>query len=345
MRVLAGDIGGSNARLAIVDIDDREVRVSRHRTARSADYPGLTPIVREFLAAEGTSVDAAGIGIAGPVVDGSVNASNLPWRVSEAALARETGLRPMRLLNDLEAIALGVGRLRAEDLVTLQAGEPAEAGTRAVIAAGTGLGEATLVREGADWRPVASEGGHCSFAARSDDEWAIRRALAAQFGHVSSERLVSGPGLLGIYRILAAQPGSRESDSVRAEVDRGGAMVVSRRGVERSDPLCSRALDVFISAYGAVAGDLALTVLATGGVYVAGGIAPAIVSRLADGAFMHAFCDKGRLGQLLARVPVHVVMNTSVGLIGAALAAFDHGARAGTAAGQPPTSPERTGPH
>lgn len=343
MRVLAGDIGGSNARLAIVDIDRDTVRIARHHIARSADYPALTPIVRQFLDGERVQVEAAGIGIAGPVVNGTVRASNLPWRVSVAELMRDTGLARVRLVNDLEAIALGVDRMGAADLVTLQPGEAVETGTRAVIAAGTGLGEATLVREGDGWRPVASEGGHASFAARSEDDWLIRRALAAQFGHVSSERVVSGPGLLGLYRILAAQPDAHESAAVRAEIEREGAVVVSRRGTDRSDALCVRALDVFIDAYGAVAGDLALTVLATGGVYVAGGIAPAIVGRLTEGAFVRAFRDKGRLGQLLARVPVHVVMNTGIGLIGAALAAFDAGARPAAAAATAPPSAKRTG--
>lgn len=323
MRVLAGDVGGTNARLAIVDIGRGGIRVDDARNYSSRAYPGLAPIVREFLAAVGTSVDRACFGVACPVVDGDCTTPNLPWTVSARRLAGELSIPNLRVINDLDAIGYGIARLDPTDLVTLQNGTPVEHGVIGVIGAGTGLGQAYLVWENGAYRPRASEGGHASFAATTDDGWALHRWLAARHGHVSVERVLSGPGLVSIYEFLAERDPARARDAVHDEVRREGGAAVSRHALHGDDSLCGEALAMFAHAYGAQAGDLALTVLATGGMYVVGGIAPRIVDELARGDFMAAFRDKGRLSALLARIPVHVVMNESIGLFGAAVAATE----------------------
>jgi glucokinase len=321
--VLAGDIGGTNARLAVVRIERRTIAVEEMRGYASREFPGLAPIVRDFLARVGNGLDRACFGIACPVVEGECETPNLPWTVSARRLAVEIGIPRTRVINDLDAIAFGIERLGTGDLVTLQEGVPAEHGVIGLIGAGTGLGQAFLAWDGARYRTYASEGGHASFAARTALEWELQRDLEARYGHVSCERILSGPGLVNIYRFLASREDAREHPTVHQDVERDGAAAISRHALAATDPLCGTALDIFASAYGAQAGNVALHVLATGGMYVVGGIAPAIVEKLRDGTFISAFRDKGRMEDLLARIPVHVVMNGNVGLFGAAVAAVD----------------------
>ena len=324
MRVLAGDIGGTHARLAVVDIDKGHLRVVRIRSYDSASFAGLVPIVRDFIArADDEKLERACFGIACPVSDGECETPNLPWKVSVRELAVAIDVHGTRVINDLHAAAFGIARLDPEDLMTLQEGRAARHGVIAIVGAGTGLGQAFLVWDGARYRTLASEGGHASFAPRNELEWGLQRSISLQFGHVSCERVVSGPGLVSAYEFLAARDGTNGDPQVHAEVAEEGAPAVSRHALGRSDGLCVAALDLFVSAYGAHAGDLALDVLATGGVYVVGGIAPAIADKLRDGIFMTAFRDKGRMEDLLVRIPVHVVMNPNVGLLGAAVAASE----------------------
>jgi glucokinase len=321
--VLAGDIGGTNARLAVVRIERRTIAIEEMRGYASREFPGLAPIVRDFLARVGNGLDRACFGIACPVVEGECETPNLPWTVSARRLAAEIGIPHTRVINDLDAIAFGIERLGPGDLVALQEGIPVEHGVVGLIGAGTGLGQAFLAWDGARYRTYASEGGHASFAARTALEWELQRDLEARYGHVSCERILSGPGLVNIYRFLASREGAREHPTVRRDVARDGAAAISRHALAETDLLCRTALDLFAGAYGAQAGNLALHVLATGGIFVVGGIAPAIVEKLRDGAFITAFRDKGRMEELLARIPVHVVMNGNVGLLGAAVAAVD----------------------
>ena len=349
MRVLAGDIGGTHARLAVVDIDDRRVQLVREARFPSADYPSLAPIVQEFLRPASELPLRAAFGVAGPVTDGRTATPNLPWTLDERSLAREIGIPHARLLNDLDAIARGIARLDSRDMITLQAGAPDDSGVQALIGAGTGLGEAFVVREGRRVRTRPSEGGHTSFAPHTALERELLASLAAEFGHVSSERVISGPGLVNIYRFLAARASDRVQAAVHDAVENEGAAAISRHGLDGSDALCVQALDVFAGAYGAKAGNLALTVLATGGVYIVGGIAPAIVKKLVDGTFLAAFRDKGRLSEMMQRMPVRVVMNDDVGLYGAAIAAAEDDARttdaprAPTAGGAPPSIASNAG--
>lgn len=323
MRVLVGDIGGTHARMAVVDITRRGIGVVHSRTYPSRGYPALGPIVREFLAEVEGGLERACFGVACPVVAGDCETPNLPWTVSASRIAAEIGIPRTRVINDLDAVAYGIARLETRDVVTLQVGERVEHGVIAIIGAGTGLGQAYLVWEGGRYRPRASEGGHATFAASHALEWELDRFLAARHGHVSFERILSGPGLVSVYRFLAEREPARVAPAVRDEVALEGAAAVSRHGLAGTDGLCRDALSLFAGVYGGQAGNLALTVLATGGVYVAGGIAPRILDALRDGTFLAAFRDKGRLGTLLSRIPVHVVTNQNIGLFGAAVAATD----------------------
>jgi glucokinase len=326
MRVLAGDIGGTNARLAILEVGPgpdavRPVQEQRYPTQGA---PGLAPLVLRFLTDVGTVPERACFGIAGPVVDGECRTPNLPWTVNARALGADIRIPHTEIINDFRAVGYGLARLGPSDLVTLQPGTPDAHGTIALIGAGTGLGEGFLVWDGTRHRVHSSEGGHVNFAARDPLEWGLRNALLDEYGHVSYERVLSGPGLVRLYRYLADTGFAAEQAAVRREMEaEDPAAVVSRHGLAGDDALAVKALDLFASAYGSQAGNLALTVLATGGVYLAGGIAPKIVAKLADGEFLASFCRKGRLSDLAARIPVHVIVSPDVGLIGAAVCAAE----------------------
>lgn len=322
MRVLVGDIGGTSARLGIVDIDAKAVRLIEQRRFASRDFDGLAPIVQAFLTGVEDVPDRACFAIACPVIDGKCSTTNLSWEIDVRALSDRIGIPRTDIINDLHAVGHGVQRLTPQDLVTLQAGEPQARGVVGVIGAGTGLGEAFVTWNNDAYLVHSSEGGHVSFAAQNELECRLRNWLASTVGHVSYEHIVSGPGLVRIYEFLVEGGEADEQAHVRVEMERDDpATVISRHALAHTDPLCERALDVFATAYGAQAGNLALTVMATGGVFVAGGIAPRIVPKLRDGAFMTAFRDKGRLSDVLARVPVKIITNPHVGLIGAAIAA------------------------
>ena len=322
MRVLAGDIGGTNARLALVEIHGPETRVLQEQRFCSRDFAGLAPMVQRFRAETRTEPERACFGVAGPVIDGQCRGTNLPWTINERELAGAIGISRTTLINDLAAVGHGIGLLGAADLETLQPGEAVQHGAIAVIGAGTGLGEGFLVWDGSRYRVQASEGGHVDFAPRDDLEWRLFQALRGELAHVSYERVASGPGLVNIYRHLRAAGLIPEASAVRAEAEREDpAAVIVRHALADADALCSKALDVFVSVLGAQAGNLALTVLALGGVYLAGGIAPRIVAQLKAGPFLPSFRSKGRLSGLLTRMPVRVIMNPNVGLLGAAAVA------------------------
>jgi glucokinase len=318
--VLAGDIGGTSARLAIVD-DGGTLRIVRQHVYESGKFPGLVPIVREFLAAGREPIAAACMAVAGPVAHGEAVTANLPWVIRARELADAAGA-PVELINDFAAVGWGIPRLGPDALRTLQPGQPEPRGPIAYLGAGTGLGEGFMVWGGDRYLVMPSEGGHGDFAAQDDVEWAIQRHIARRHGHVSYERVVSGMGLANIYRALVDELGRPEAPAVREEIEKGDdAAAISRRALEGRDPTCVEALDRFVRVYGAEAGNHAMRVLATGGLYVAGGIAPKILPRLEDGAFLRAFTDKGRYTDFCRRVPVHIIVDTKVGLLGAAACA------------------------
>jgi glucokinase len=323
--ILAGDVGGTNVRLALFESEDGRLVSREEARFPSREEAGLERPVEAFL--RGRSVEGAGFGVAGPVRHGRCEATNLPWVVDAAILARRLGLRRVALVNDLYANALGIFELADSDFAVLNAGVADPEGNAALIAAGTGLGEAYLVRSGGRLVPQASEGGHASFAPRGPVEVDLLRHLQRKWSHVSVERVLSGPGFAELYAFERARAGVPEPDWLSAEIAREGdpAPAVTRAGLSERDEVAGRALERFLSIYGAEAGNLALKVLATAGVWVGGGIAPKMLPKIQDGTFFGAFCDKGRLAPVLARIPVKVITNDRCALLGAARAGAEAG--------------------
>ena len=320
--ILAGDVGGTKTALALFEVRRRALAVVREGVLPSQGFAALADAIRQFLAdGPSTSIDAACVGVAGPVIDGRCAATNLPWVVDEASLAECVSTRRVKLVNDLEATGHGILGLKPSALATLQAGARRKA-TMALIAAGTGLGEVLLVWDGRRHRVVGSEGGHTDFAPRTELESELLRFLRREFGRVSYERIVSGPGLYNIYRFLLATGGAPEAEWIRSRMEAGDpSAVVGEAALDNRDPRAVQALDLFVSIYGAEAGNLALKALAVGGIFVGGGIAPKIRPKLEDGTFVTAFRDKGRMGEMMASIPVHLVLEPRTALLGAAAVA------------------------
>lgn len=314
--ILAGDIGGTKTILALFDAPGRTVA---ERIYPSRDHAGLGEIAFRFLSETGLTARRACFGVAGPVKNGICRTTNLPWIVDAAQLAADLGIRSVELINDLEATGHGIPSLAEADLVTLNEGAPDAVGNAALIAAGTGLGEAGLYWDGREHRAFASEGGHAGFGPRDDLEIELLRYLLGRFGAVSWERVVSGPGLHHIYLFLRDSGRGEEppwlADRLRLE---DPPEVISKAALEGSSPLCVGALDRFVSLYGAEAGNLALKVMATGGVFVAGGVAPKILPKMKEPRFLEAFFSKGPMRPLLEAIPVRVILNEKTALIGAA---------------------------
>lgn len=317
--ILAADIGGTNARVALFRRGQRApILVQTYRTDA---WSCADDVLRAFCATHSAALSSACVAVAGPVADGRCQAVNLPWPVDAAALAGAVGLPDVALVNDLEANARGVLVLAPHELAVVNRGRFVAGGTRAVVSAGTGLGEAALWWDGEQYRAIAGEGGHADFAPRTEIEIALFRFLAEEYGHVSYERVCSGQGLVNIYRFfrqayssLSARPTGEPAPSPAA---------ISAEAAADSRSIGALALDLFMSIYGARAGNVALAFMATGGVYLGGGMAPKLVERFADGPFMRAFVDKGRFSSLLASVPVRVVLNEHTALLGAATIASE----------------------
>ena len=341
MTVLAGDIGGTNSRLAIYDVPAtglRGVKPIFEQTYPSAAHPSLDGIAEKFLTAAAGAVGArAGVdsgcfGIAGPIEHNICRATNLPWVVDGNALAQKLGIARVVLVNDFHAAALGVTAVEAHELVALGGDVRVAQGPMAVLGAGTGLGQAFLLWSAAQnrYQVVPSEGGHVDVAARTPLEHGLVAFLTGKYGRVSCERVLSGRGLVDAFKFLSEEPACRglirpETAAALSAGDNDPAAEISRRAIAGTDPLCEMALALFCSVLGAVAGNLGLMVLATGGVYVAGGIAPRILPFLQRGGFREAFDRKGRLHTLVERIPAYVVTHAQPGLLGAALVASDLG--------------------
>jgi glucokinase len=316
--ILAGDVGGTKTVLAVLD-PAKGMSIVREAILPSREIESLESAVEAFLlGAPRLKVSAACVGVAGPIVDGHCVGTNLPWEIHERRLAVAANA-PARLVNDLEAAAHGVLTLPHEKFLVLQAGTPKPGGNMALIAAGTGLGQAYMVPDGQGYRVVPSEGGHADFAPRDELQVDLLRFLRAEFGHVSWERVLSGPGLANVYRFLQTRAGHAAPDWLRERLQREDhGVVVGEVGLSGRDPVCAEALDLFVSIYGAQAGNLALETLALGGLVVGGGIAPKIRAKLSAGPFMTAFSAKGRLDSLLSSVPVKVALDPRAPLWGAA---------------------------
>jgi glucokinase len=307
--ILAGDIGATKTRLGIFTA--RSASPAATATYVTAEFERPAELIESFLSTVGLRPERASFGVAGVVVGRRVPRINLPWDIDAAELERELGLPEVLLVNDVEANARGILALGDGDLAVLHAGAADAAGTRAVVSAGTGLGEAALWWDGTRHHPAASEGGSAAFGPSSQLEVELHRFLAAERGRVNWGHLCSGPGLRNIYRFLAGggEAPAPPAIAAAAEADPGS--------------VARAAVDLFVSIYGARAGDVALSYGATGGVYLGGGIAPKLLPRLLEGGFMRAFLAKGRLGSFVRRIPVRVVLNADAALIGAALYAGD----------------------
>jgi glucokinase len=326
--ILAGDIGGTNARLAYFQPQNGRFQLVSERVFPSRDHRGLGEIVTQFLDESGTRPEAACFGIAGPVRNGRVETSNLPWVIEQSVLANQIHLAATLLINDLEASAWGIGALGIEDLVTLNPGAGSVAGNQAVVAPGTGVGEAGLFWDGSRHHVFACEGGHTDFAPRGELQIELLRFLATKFGHVSYERILSGPGLVNVYEFLCASGCGKESAELSAAMEAGDpAAAISQAALTGKDSLAGKALDLWIAVYGAETSNLGLKIMSTGGLFLAGGISPKILPKLKGSLFMEVFLDKGRMRPLVEAMPVHVVTNEKAGLLGAARCAAVRGFR------------------
>ena len=317
--ILAGDIGGTHTRLAFLEDKSGRLTSVIEETFPSREYASLETVLQRFIAAHPFTTTCACFGIAGPVWHGRSDATNIPWVVDSTLVARELGLKSVGLINDLEANAWGIASLEARDFVVLNQGAANASGNAAIISAGTGLGEAGLYWDGRLHRPFATEGGHADFAPRNRLEVELLEYLLKQFPRVSYERVVSGPGLVNIYRFLRDSGRGSEppwlAEQMAAE-DPGA--VISQTGLAGKSELSAQALDLFVALYGAEAGNLALKILATGGVFLGGGIAPKIVQKLQEPVFLNAFTAKGRMQPMLQAMPVRVILNDKTALLGAA---------------------------
>lgn len=324
--ILAGDIGGTKTNLALFVQRGEELQQVRQNSFRSRDFSTLEEIVQRFLGDPPQDVEAACFGIAGPVREGNAQATNLPWLVDAEQLSRILRFGRVTLINDLEATAHGIAFLNREEFCELNPHAGGEKGNAAVIAAGTGLGEAGLYWDGRRHRPFACEGGHADFAPRNEREMELLRFLQKEFTRVSYERVLSGPGLHNIYRFLRDTGAGTEPSWLAEQLNTADPpAVISRFALEQKSELCVEAIDLFVSIYGAEAGNLALKLLSTAGVYVGGGIAPKILDKLLAGTFLEAFLAKGRMRPLLEAMPIRVILDDKAALRGTARCAALHG--------------------
>jgi glucokinase len=323
--ILAGDIGGTKTNIALFASEPgARPKLIREQSYASTEHSGLEQILSHFLTeSPGTSLHSACFGIAGPVIAGRCETPNLPWVIEAKALREKFSLPRVTLINDLEALAEGIPALQGDELATLNPGTPVGSDLQpgAVIAAGTGLGMAILQPVAGQWIPAASEGGHMDFAPRNPQEMALLGFLLSRFEHVSTERVVSGPGLLAVYDFLVAraqlQPNADLARAIASNAAEAPALI-SNAALAKQCPVCASALDLWVECYAATAGNLGLLALSAGGMYLGGGIAPKILNKLQEPAFLNAFTSKGRLSSVLQRMPVHVILNPKTPLLGAA---------------------------
>ena len=322
--ILAGDVGGTKVHLALYNFEGGQLRWLRDQKYPAADFPSLDVAVQEFLGQDSKckpEIVAACFGCPGPVRDGRLKLTNLPWTLDARELAKSLDIEHIFLINDLEANGYGIPELAPESISTLQTGIAGAIGHRGLIAAGTGLGEALLIWDGKSRHtPVASEGGHCDFAARTDREVALLEYLRRTLkGRVSFERVVSGLGLRNVYSFLKDEVKMDEPDWLRKRLESEDPnAVIGSCAEDGSSELCHETMQIFAAAYGAETGNIALKILATGGMYLGGGIAPKILKTLQNGAFLQAFADKGRLQPVLEAIPVRVILDDTCALLGAA---------------------------
>lgn len=319
--LIAGDIGGTKTDLAIYSRESGPHKILAQTEVHSADYRSLQAMVREFLSQAKMSVDVASFDVAGPVINGHVKTTNLPWVLDESTLAQDLNLKAAHLINDLEAVARAVPTLRAQDTITINKGEPVANGPIAILAPGTGLGESFLTWDGSGYIAHTSEGGHSDFAPTDERQTRLLRYLLPRFGHVSVERVCSGIGVPNIYEFLRDEEKIPErpevGQSIASAEDHTKAIVDAAFDPQHPSELCLATVDLLVSMLASEAGNLALKVLATGGVYLAGGIALHLVKLLQKPQFVQTFTRKGRFKDLMQRMPIHII-TTRAALVGAA---------------------------
>jgi len=322
--VLAGDIGGTKTNVGLFVMGKKRPKPLVIESFASREAPHLENLVDRFLKSHPAPISSACFGIAGPVINGRCKTTNLPWVVSETLLQRRFHWRHVRLLNDLGATALAVPLLRRSERVSLKKGKMQKKGTLALLSPGTGLGQAMLAYQDGEYVPLSSEGGHVSFSPTAEREIDLWRYLRKKFGHVSVERVLSGPGLVNIYSWLRDSGRFKEPLWLKALMKEGdAAKAISESALRKKQALCVESLRFYVSMLGSAAGNLALTSMAVGGVYLGGGIPPKILPAMKQGVFLKTFTAKGRFSDLLSRIPVHVIVNDKAALLGAAHAAFE----------------------
>ena len=320
MKVLAGDVGGTKTSLAVFEVDGTRLEMLALEKYPSQQYGSLDEVVRQFIEAQGHRYDWGSFGIAGPVRNGRAETTNLPWLVDAKRLTNELGFRKVWLMNDLEANAWGISALEEKDFCVLSEGKPDPAGNASIISAGTGLGQAGLYWNGEQHRPFASEGGHSDFAPHSDLEIALLQYLKRTHHHVSWERVVSGTGLVNIYKFLCAYRDSETPAWLAGEMQAGDqAAAISKAAQASRCPVCTETLELFVHLYGVEAGNQALKIMSTAGVYLGGGIAPKNLDLFREGLFLKGFWSKGRMEPLMRDMPVKVILNDRTALYGPAV--------------------------
>ncbi len=319
---LVGDIGGTKTNIAVIDSNNNSYKIVLEKSYLSKNHDSLRTIVKEFIEEnKNLNLTCACFGVAGPVKDGLCDATNLPWLVDSKKISEVLNLKSSQvsLLNDLEAAAYGIETLEEKDVFVLNQGTEQKNGTRCLLSAGTGLGESIIFWDGKGYRPSPSEGGHTDFASRNKIEIDLLNYLINKYGRISYERILSGPGLLNIYSFFKDTAYQNTPpwllERLKAE---DPSAVISDVAMSKKDECCEKALELFVSVYGAEAGNLALTSLSTGGVYIGGGIAPKILNKLKEGAFIQSFTNKGRLSVMVSHMPVKVILNEKMPLLGCA---------------------------
>ena len=316
--ILAADVGGTKTNVGFFGIQSGKLVCVAEETYQNERYKNLTQILGLFIKEEAHQATSACIGVAGPVQNGRCVVTNLPWTVDATEIRKSLAIEHVAVLNDLEATAHSLDHLEADQLLELHAGNPSVGGNRAVIAAGTGLGEAGVYWNGSEYEPFASEGGHSTFGPRNKIELALADFLIEQYGHASWERVVSGPGIVNNYRFLLKQNHRRANADIAERIENEGAAAIANAALNHTCEICEQALNLFATLYAAEAGNLALKVFATGGVYIGGGIAPQILPKLRTPEFLAAFADKGRMRALLEDIPIRVITTNRAAMIGAA---------------------------
>jgi len=326
MIVIAGDVGGTNSRFRLCECKDKKISEIYSKTYRSSEYKEFTDIILKFIKESKINLNdlySACFAVAGPVVNKSIEVTNLPWFISEADLQDKLQNKKIRLLNDFSANAYGVETLVTEDIYTLQSGIKNENSLTTIIGAGTGLGVAYISRDKNKTQVFPTESGHIDYHPVDDEQVELLKFMRQKLHRVSIERLLSGPGIFNIYKYVSSNPiyNQQENNELKLALYkcRDPAADIVKFALEHGDPMSLRTLDIFIKTYGSVAGNIALASLPQGGLYIAGGIAPKLLKQIIDGRFMEHFLDKGRMTSLLKEIPVHIVTNTGIGLQGAAL--------------------------